>query len=41
MSGGIGKMKFAVELIDTLDWNVTSDEGPDELEYTLAYLDDE
>lgn len=34
------KMESVVELTETLDWDVTTDESPEELEYTLAYLDD-
>ncbi len=34
------KMESVVELTETLEWDVTTDESPEELEYTLAYLDD-
>lgn len=34
------RMESAVELTETLEWDVTTDESPEELEYTLAYLDE-
>lgn len=32
-------MESVVELTETLDWDVTADESPEEFEITLAYLD--
>ena len=33
------KMESVVELTEILEWDVTTDESPEELEYTLAYVD--
>lgn len=32
-------MESVVELTETLDWDVTADESPEEFENTLAYLE--